>query len=473
MENYKKNQILLLDIENIALGGSGLAHRDGFTFFVKNSLPQQKVNAKIIRLKKNYAEAVPVEIVRHSPFEIKPLCPHFGVCGGCLFQNLEYEEQLLQKQRQVQETMEHLGGFQNPPVHTILPSAEIYYYRNKMEFSFSDKRWITDAEIKSGKKLDRSFALGLHVSGTFDKVIDIEHCYLLSERSNQLVNFIREYARSSGIAPYSTRDHSGFWRFLVIRESKTLPQVMINLVTAESEPGRDLVKKLATEAIDNFPFVTTVQHNINRKKAQIAFGDEEILLFGAGYIEEQLGTQKYRISANSFFQTNTRQAERMYQLIAKLGNFSGTDVVFDLYSGTGSIAIFIAGLVKQVIAFEIVAAAIADAQINCQLNQIENCEFIAGELRHTISQTDELLEKFGQPSVVIVDPPRSGMHPEIPGKITALQPEKIIYVSCNPATLARDLKKFCEKDYQLVLLQPLDLFPHTAHCETVALLKRV
>lgn len=473
MENLKKNQIVQLEIDSIALGGSGVAHQDGFTLFVKKGLPQQKVRARVTRIKKNYAEAVAIEIIDHSPFEINPQCSYFGVCGGCLFQNLSYEEQLVQKQRQVRETMEHIGGFSNFAVHSILPSQEIYFYRNKMEFSFSDKRWITDEEISSAQKIDRSFALGLHVPGSFDKVIDIDHCFLLSERSNQIISFVRDYGRASGLASSITRDHSGFWRFLVIRESKTLNQLMVNLVTAENENGRDIVKKLADELIEDFPFITTMVHNINRKKAQIAFGDEEIQLFGPGFIEEQLGTKKYRISANSFFQTNTLQAEKLYQLVTKLGSFSKDDVVFDLYSGTGSIAIFIADLVKQVVGFEIVADAITDAQKNCQLNNIQNCDFIAGELRYTINDPADLIQKYGKPSVVVIDPPRSGMHPKIPENIVALQPEKIIYVSCNPATLARDLKVLCEKHYQIHLIQPLDLFPQTAHCETVVLMNRV
>ena len=472
MKKLNKNELIEVDVETLALGGKGVAHLNGFTVMIKGALPQQKIEARITRRKKNYAEAKLKTILTQSPDAVTPRCEYFGTCGGCSFQNLAYEEQLNQKQRQVKETLEHLGGFSNIEVDQIIPSAEIFFYRNKMEYSFSNQRWLLPEEIRTSQIIDNNLALGLHIPGRFDKVLDIHQCFLLSERSNEILNYVRQSARTSGLAPYSTRDHSGFWRFLVFRESKTLGQLMMNLVTAEHAEGEKAVAKLADKLMEEFPFVTTFIHNINRKKAQIAFGDEERIIYGAGYIEEKLGTKKYRISANSFFQTNTLGAKKMYELIAELGEFDKSQVVYDLYSGTGSIGIFISDLVKKVVGCELIQHAIEDAKINCLLNNINNCEFIQGDLLKIIADPQNLLQQHESPDVVIIDPPRSGMHPKLPEKILRLNPQKIIYVSCNPATLARDLKLLCESAFKISRVQPIDMFPHTAHCETVVLLIR-
>ncbi len=472
MKKIRKNEVIEVTIESLAFGGLGVAHYDGFTLFIKRALPYQKVAARLTRIKKNYAEAKVVDVLEHSTAEVEPKCSHFGVCGGCLFQNLDYREQLTQKQNQIRETLEHIGGFADVEILPIIPSHSLFHYRNKMEFSFSDRRWLTKEEIESTEPLDKDFALGLHIPGVYDKVLDINGCFLLSERSNQVVKLIRDYAINSELKPYTTKDHTGFWRFLVIRESKKLDQMMVNIVTADAENGDKVIKKLAYFLVEQFPFITTVVHNINRKKAQIAFGDEERILIGPGYIEEMLGTKKYRISANSFFQTNTLQAERLYQLVAEWGDFRESDIVYDLYSGIGSIAIFIADLVERVLGMEVVPEAVYDASINSKLNNIDNCEFILGDLKEIIKNPALFMRKYRQPDVVIIDPPRSGMHPKLPVKILQLKPRKIIYVSCNPSTLARDLKMICEGPYRISKVQPIDMFPHTAHCETVVLLEQ-
>jgi len=471
-KKFKKNEVIEVEIESLILGGAGVAHVDGFTVFIKRALPLQKIEAQITKRKNNYAEARIKTILTHSPNEVSPECEHFGTCGGCLFQNLNYEEQLQQKQRQVKETLEHLGGFSDIKVDPILPSLENFFYRNKMEYSFANQRWLLPQEMNPSQIIDNNFALGLHIPGRFDKVLNINKCFLLSERSNDVLNFVQQYTKSSGLAPYSSKDHSGFWRFLVFRESKTLDQFMVNLVTAENAKADKEVIKLADQLKKEFPFITTFIHNVNRKKAQIAFGDEEGIIFGDGYIEEKLGTKKYRISANSFFQTNTLQAEKMYELIAELGDFNQDQVVFDLYAGTGSIGIFISDKVKKVIGCELVAQAIEDAKINCTLNKISNCEFIQGDLLKILTDHQDTINGFGSPDVIIIDPPRSGMHPKLPEKILQLNSQKIIYVSCNPATLARDLKLLCESTFKITRVQPIDMFPHTAHCETVVLLER-
>ncbi|UCE06360.1 MAG: 23S rRNA (uracil(1939)-C(5))-methyltransferase RlmD [bacterium] len=471
MDGPKAKAIIELKIESLAFGGKGVAHLDGFTVFVDRGLPGQKVKARITRKKENYAEAVIIEVVSHSLFEVAPQCPYFGTCGGCLFQNLDYNEQLNQKRRQVKESLEYIGGFKDIEVLPTLPSPEIYYYRNKMEFSFSRLRWLTNDEIQSSKKFDRDFALGLHVPKYYDKVLDIDQCFLLSERSNQILRLVKDFARQSDLLPYTTVNHSGFWRFLVIRESKRLDQMMVDLVTADHASGNEVIQSLARLLARQFPFIRTIVHNISRKKTQVAYGDVEHVIFGSGYIEELLGSRKYRISANSFFQTSTLQAEKLYQLIVDWGQFRKDQKVYDLYSGIGGIAIYIANQVKKVVGFELIPQAIDDAKVNCKINSIDNCHFIEGDLKDNLANPLEIVEKFGQPSVIIIDPPRSGLHPKLPKKILQLKSEKIIYVSCNPATLARDLSLLCRDHFKIISVQPVDMFPHTVHCEVVVLLE--
>ncbi len=472
MSGIKKQTIVVLKLESIAFGGKAVAHHDGFTIFVERGLPGQRVKAKIIHKKNNYAEARIIEIISPSATEVVPRCPYFGHCGGCLFQNLDYNEQLVQKHRQVKESLEHIGRFKDVEVLPTLPSPEIYFYRNKMEYSFGRLRWLTETEINSGVNFKKDFALGLHVPKHYEKVLDIDQCWLLSEKSNQLFRAVKDFARQSDLLPYTTADHSGFWRFLVIRESKLLNQMMINLVTADNCKDNEIIESLTQLLIEQFPFITTVVHNISRKKAQVAFGDVEHNIFGPGFIEELLGSKKYRISANSFFQTNSQQAERLYQLVVDWGHFQKDEIVYDLYSGSGGIAIYIADRVKKVIGFELTPQAIADAKINCQINFVENCHFIPGDLKDNLSKPDEIVKQYGNPSTVVIDPPRSGLHSKLPESILRLQPEKIIYVSCNPASLARDLNLLCREYFKIISVQPVDMFPHTAHCEAVVLLKK-
>ncbi|MBC8182532.1 23S rRNA (uracil(1939)-C(5))-methyltransferase RlmD [candidate division KSB1 bacterium] len=469
---FKRNEIVEATIESLAFGGSGVAHIDGFTILIKGVLPLQKVEAQITRNKKNYAEARLTKILFHSPFEVTPRCEYFGTCGGCRLQNMIYEEQLNQKQRQVKETLIHIGGFSDIEMEEILPSPETFFYRNKMEYSFSDQRWLTNKEIQSSQIIKNNYALGLHIPGRYDKVLDINQCFLLSERSNEILNFVRSFTRDSGMRLYASKGHTGFYRFLVFREAKTTGQFMVNLVTAENHEGEKLTVELAGSLKETFPFITTFVHNVNRKKAQIAFGETERIIFGPGYIEEKFGDKIYRISTNSFFQTNSLGAEKMFQLIKEWGAFDKRQVVYDLYGGTGSIGIFISDAVKKIVGIELVPQAIEDAKTNCLINDINNCEFIQGDLLKVLRDAGGFVKQYETPDVVIIDPPRSGMHPKLPEKIIQLNPTKIIYVSCNPATLARDLKVLCESAFRIKRVQPIDMFPHTAHCETVVLLER-
>ena len=472
MTLFKRGSILELTIESLAMGGKGVAHFNDFTIFVDRAIPGQVVTAQIYRKKRRYADARIIDIIKKTSDEVPAKCSHFGTCGGCRHQNLEYDKQIGYKRDQIFDTLNHVGGFTDIKVENTIPSPKIYHYRNKMEFSFSDKRWLTIDEIANSSSInDKDFALGFHIPGRHDKVLDVKKCFLHSELSNDIFLFIKKWTKKSSLLPY-TIDHTGFLRFLIIREALYTKQILINLVTAERPNLYEKVDELQQALSDLFPQITTIVHNINKKKAQIAFGDEERILFGPGYITEKLDDYIFQISANSFFQTNSVQAVNLYNKILEFGQFSKNNIVYDLYCGTGSISIFISKLVNHVVGFELVTQAISDAHHNCQLNNIGNCSFEQGDLRELIKDTNHIISKYGKPDIIVVDPPRSGMHPSLPAKIIELSPEKIVYVSCNPATFARDLKLLCADNYFLQKIQPVDMFPHTPHCEVVALLSR-
>ncbi len=469
----KKGSEIELEIESLAFGAKGLARLNGYVVFVERALPGQRLRAQITKKKPGYAEARPLEVLRQSPDYIPPRCSHFAECGGCLVQNFSYEKQLEAKRRQVEETLIHLGGIAQPPMAIALGSPQQFFYRNKMEFSFARQRWLTRDEITSAQTVgERNFALGLHARNCYDKTLDVQECFLLSEKSNHILAAVRAFAKSSGLLPYTTRDHTGFWRFLVIREGKRTNETMVNIVTADAPEGRNTVAELSAALLQQFPDLTTIVHNINRGKAQIAFGEEEIILHGVGYLRERLGDCTFQISANSFFQTNTLGAERLYAVAAEFASLTGAETVFDLYCGAGTIAIFISKRAKKVVGFEIVPEAIRDAMLNCGLNQVDNCNFVLGDLKDELARVPLLTQRWGRPEVVIADPPRAGMHPRVLQKILELAPQRIVYVSCNPATFARDVRVLCHQDYHLEKVQPVDMFPHTAHCEVVGLLAR-
>jgi len=469
----KKGAEIELTIDALALGGKGVARKNGFVIFVEGALPGQRVKARIYRKKTNYAEGRALQVVRQSPLVVSARCPHFGVCGGCLFQNLAYEAQLHHKRQQVLESLEHIGGFRNPPVGETLPSEELYYYRNKMEFSFGERRWITEAEIgNEALEKPKDFALGLHVRGRYDRVLDLETCFLQSHLSVEVLQSVREFTYRSGIRPYTTRDHTGFWRHLVIREGKNTGDFMVNVVTAEDPEKYPIVEDLAEQLRQRFPQITTIVHNINRKRSQVAEGDEERILYGPGKIHERLGRYVFQISANSFFQTNTKSAEKLYQRIVELAECQGDELVYDLYCGAGTISIFLSPKARTVVGFEVVGDAIRNAYENCRQNGITNCSFLQGDIKDEMARVGLLLARWGQPDLVVIDPPRAGMHPKVVKRILELHAPRLIYVSCNPATLARDLKELCARSYELKYVQPVDMFPHTVHCEVVTVLER-
>lgn len=470
----KKGIELTLKVESLAFGGQGLARVNGHVVFVEGAIPGQEVIAKIFRKRKGYAEARAIEVVQESVHATDPRCPHFGECGGCRLQNLNYQAQCEFKKQQVEETLRHIGGMAESTVHETIPSPDEFYYRNKMEFSFGDRRWLSKREIAAETiTKPRDFALGLHVRGRFDKIIDLDTCYLQSALSVEIVNFIRPSVVESQIRPYNTRDHSGFWRHIVIREGKNTGENMVIVVTADREEFHGVVDQLCQALQQQFPDITTIIHSINRKKAQVAIGDELRVLFGPGTITEKIGKCLFQISPNSFFQTNTRGAELLFNKVLDLADFSGGETVFDLYSGAGTISLHISDRVQRVIGFELVEDAVNDARVNCGLNGVENCEFVAGDLKDSL---ERMRKKGGipeRPHAVIIDPPRVGMHQKVVQEVLLSGPGKIVYLSCNPATFARDAELLCQGGYHLQEVQPVDMFPHTPHIELVSLFRRV
>jgi 23S rRNA (uracil1939-C5)-methyltransferase len=474
----KRGDILELQIDKYAFEGKGVARifregngekKSGYVVFVNGGYPGDKVQARISKTRKSYAEASVEKIISPSPERIKAECKYFGECGGCRQQDLNYSAQTGYKQQQVKEIFEKMGGLSGFQIDDIIPSEKIFYYRNKMEFSFTEKRWLTKEEIRSGNQLDKDFALGLHVPAVYDKVLDIDECFLQSKLSNEILNFTRKFFRERNTSVYSTQTHNGFLRNLVIKQSQHTNEIMVNLVTSSEHD--EIMKEYSNSLISVFPQITTIINNINLKKAAVATGDYEKIYFGEGYIFDYIGKYKFRISANSFFQTNTLQAEKLYDTVLEFSELQGDEIIYDLYSGAGTIAIYLSEKVKQVFAFESVESAIKDAEENVIVNNITNVRFITADLyKSFLPLIDE--KNLPAPDKIIIDPPRSGMHKNTVDDVIKLNPGRIVYVSCNPTTQVRDIKLLVEAGYNLIKIRPVDMFPHTYHIENVALLKR-
>lgn len=472
MEEIRKGNELDLTVEKLTFGGKAMARVNGFVVFIEQAVPGQKLRVRITRKKRQYAEAQTVAVLSQSPLHVEPFCRHFGICGGCRWQNLPYEEQLHWKRTHVLECLAHLEGVQEALAESTVASPQTQYYRNKMEFTFSSRRWLSPQEIAATEvRYSRSFALGLHARGAFNKVFNLDECYLESPQSVAILRETRQWCRDSGLAAYNTLDHQGFWRFLVIREGKRTAQTLLHIITAGHAEQDKVVDDLAQHLLDRFPQITTIVHSVSRKKAQVAVGDASRVVMGPGFIEEIVGNLRFQISAHSFFQTNPQAAEKLYESIAGLAELSGRETVWDLYCGTGSIAIGLAARVQRVVGFEVVEEAVVDAYRNCQVNGIENCFFRTGDLKDSIKEARTRTSLGPPPEVVVTDPPRSGMHPRVVQAIQELAPKRIIAVSCNPSTLARDLNFFLDQ-YEIRDIQPFDLFPHTPHIECVVKLDR-
>ena len=481
--NVKKGEIVELEIEKYAFEGRGVAKVDKgsivpesidesknkYVVFVDGSYPGDVVKASLTKIKKSYAKASIEEIIKPSELRINARCKFFGTCGGCKQQDLDYTTQTKFKQQQIEEIFEKMSGFKDFIIEEIIPSEKVFFYRNKMEFSFAEKRWLTNEEIISEKEIEKDFALGLHIPRVFDKVLDIDECFLQSEESNKILNFSRNFFKERNVSIYSTKTHEGFLRNLVVKQSRHSDDLMVNLVTS-SENG-ELLQNYKEMLLSEIPQITTIVNNINLKKASVATGDYEKLLYGSGFIYDVIGKYKFRISANSFFQTNTLQAEKLYQTALNFAEMNGDEIVYDLYSGAGTISIFVSNYCKEVYAFESVESAISDAEENAKLNNINNVHFITSDLYKSFLPFVEE-KKLSKPHLIILDPPRNGMHKNAVNDVINLKPKKIVYISCKPTTQVRDIKLFTEAGYKLIKIKPVDMFPHTYHIENVALLIR-
>jgi 23S rRNA (uracil1939-C5)-methyltransferase len=458
----KKGQELVVDIEKLAYGGKGIARFDNQVVFVEGGIPGDRVEVRIRKIKKNYSDARLIKLVKSSSLRQSAPCSHFGFCGGCKWQNLEYQEQLRFKREQIVESLIHLADAKVVKVHPTLPSPLIFSYRNKMEFSFTDNRWLTPIQL-SDPAISKGFALGLHVPGSFDRVMQIEKCWLQDDIMNNILRRAYDYFKKSELPVFNLKTHQGLVRFLVIRKSFSYPEYMVNIVTFKE--ATETLSEFARLLVREIPPIKSVINTVNPRFAQIAFGEEEHVLFGSNHIREKIGDFTFTISANSFFQTNTLQAENLYHVVQKFAG-SGSGLIWDLYSGTGTIAMFLSRIARRVVGFELVESSLRDAEQNCRQNQITNCEFVAGDIRNNILYRNDI------PDVVVTDPPRSGMHPDIVNTLLDIRPSAIIYVSCNPTTMARDIKPLLPF-YQLKEIQPVDMFPHTYHIESVIRLELI
>jgi len=462
MKGIKRGHTIELEIVQTAFGGHGIARLDGLVVFVRGAVPGDRLKGRVIRKKKDYLEAKMVELSEPSPDRVQPPCPYSGHCGGCQWQHVKYDRQLAYKRDQVEETLARIGALRDIPVRDVLPSQNRFGYRNKMEFTFSDRRWILPAEFPLTGS-ESGFALGLHVPGTFHKVIDIDACLLQPDEGNRILRAVKDHVKGSGLSVYGLKSHRGFWRFLALRHSSSTGEWMVNVVT--SQENSTVTANLASSLAARFPRIRTVVNNVNTRKASIAVGERETVLHGDGIIKDHIGAYGFQISANSFFQTNTLGGETLYRQIAEYAELQGSETVLDLYSGTGTIPIFLSGRAGRIVGVEIGQSAVRDAEHNCHANEIHNCEFLWGDIKEC------LMGLRIKPDVVILDPPRVGVHKDALAPILGLEAERIVYVSCNPATMARDLEQMGQK-YDVVEVQPVDMFPHTYHIETVAKLHR-
>ena len=463
--DLKKGQEIELTIEALAYGGKGISRYDNFVIFVEKSIPGQKVLAYIYRKKKDYAEARIKEILSESSYFTNPQCKHFSTCGGCKTQHLSYAEQVNQKKNQVQHIFERQAGISDFIIDKVVSAQPIYNYRNKMEFTFSKNRWILEDEPDN---VESNFALGMHIPKRWDKILDIEECHLMPEIGSQIINYARELAKELALKPYDQRLHIGFLRYLVLRFGQNTNDLMVNLVTSYED--LDSLIPLVSKLTNRFPSITSVVNNINTRKADVAFGEREILLHGEPNLNEKLKNLTFQISSNSFFQTNSFMAEKLYEVILDGANLKGEEIAYDLYCGTGSISLFLAQKAKFVYGFDIIVSSIENAEQNAIINNIENVEFNVANLDTYFNNTKP--SRYPKPNVVIVDPPRSGMHKKMTQYLPKLKAETIIYVSCNPSTQARDTKLLQSNGYDLRKLTVVDMFPHTPHIETVGIFKK-
>ncbi len=458
-----------ITITDVAAEGKSLVRVDDMVVFVPFVVPGDVVDLQIKRKKKKHAEAVAVKFHSYSPDRVEPFCKHFGVCGGCKWQILPYDKQIAYKQQQVVDNLTRLGKVELPEVSPILGSAKTQCYRNKLEFTFSNKRWLTEQEIKENVQYDVMDGLGFHISGAFDKVLDITECHLQDDINNALRNGIRQYAHEHGLSFYDIRQQVGLLRNIIVRTSSTGELMVILACQVHEEEERQQMMDLLAYIDETFPQITSLLYVINNKKND-TIGDLDIETFsGKDHMFEEMEGLRFKIGPKSFYQTNSEQAYELYKVARNFAGLTGQELVYDLYTGTGTIANFVARQCREVIGIEYVPEAIEDAKVNAELNKLDNTKFYAGDMKDML--TTEFIAEHGRPDVIITDPPRAGMHQDVIDVLRFAAPTRIVYVSCNPATQARDLQ-LLDDMYRVAKVQPVDMFPHTHHVENVVLLEK-
>ena len=468
----KKKALPLLEkitITDVAAEGKALAKVNDLVVFVPYVVPGDVVDLQVKRKKNKYAEAVAVKFHEYSPKRAVPFCQHYGVCGGCKWQCLTYEDQIKYKQKQVTDNLTRIGKVELPEISPILGSEKTEFYRNKLEFTFSDKRWLTEDEVKADVQYDQMNAVGFHIPGAFDKVLAIEKCWLQDDISNQIRNTIRDYAYEHGLAFYNIRNHEGLLRNLMIRTSSTGELMVLLQVRVSADKDLDETKKLLAHVADKFPQITSLLYVVNNK-CNDTINDLDVEVFkGNDHIFEEMEGLRFKVGPKSFYHTNSEQAYNLYKVARDFAGLTGDELVYDLYTGTGTIANFVSRKAKKVIGIEYVPEAIEDAKVNSDINNITNTLFYAGDMKDMLTQ--DFINEHGRPDVIITDPPRAGMHNDVIDVILFAEPKRIVYVSCNPATQARDLQLLDVK-YKVMAVKPVDMFPHTHHVENVVLLEK-
>lgn len=446
-----------------------MAKVNELVIFVPYVVPGDVVDLQVKRKKNHYAEAVAVKFHEKSPLRTEPFCSHFGVCGGCKWQCLSYEEQLKYKQKQVFDNLTRIGKVELPEFRPILGSEKTRFYRNKLEFTFSNKRWLTEEEVKQDVKYDQMNAVGFHIPGAFDKVLAIDKCWLQDDISNQIRNAVRDYAYAHNFPFFDLRTQEGLLRNIMIRTSSTGELMVVLQCKVTDDEGRRKMEEILQFMADSFPQITSLMYVINNK-CNDTIGDLDVEVFkGNDHIFEEMEGLRFKVGPKSFYQTNSEQAYNLYKVAREFAELTGNELVYDLYTGTGTIANFVARQARKVVGIEYVPEAIEDAKVNSDLNGIDNTLFYAGDMKDIL--TNDFIAEHGRPDVIITDPPRAGMHNDVIDVILAAEPKRIVYVSCNPATQARDLQLLDGK-YKVTAVQPVDMFPHTHHVENVVQLER-
>ena len=471
MSRKRKPLPILTDIliTDVAAEGKAIAKVDNLVIFVPYVVPGDVVDLQIKRKKHSYAEAEAIAIKKYSELRAKPFCKHFGVCGGCKWQCLPYEEQLRFKQKQVWDNLTRIGKIELPEMLPILGSKHVARYRNKLEFGFSNKKWLTSEQVASGVQFDCMDAVGFHIPGAFDKILDIEECHLMDDINNRLRNGIRAYALAHGLTFFDLRQQTGLLRNMMLRTSATGEIMLLMQFCMRGADDEAQAKALLEHLHTSFPEVTSLLY-VNNTKCNDTIGDLDVITFaGTPFIYETMEGLRFKVGPKSFYQTNTEQAYELYKVARDFAALTGDELVYDLYTGTGTIANFVARQARQVVGIEYVPEAIEDAKVNAALNGLDNTLFYAGDMKDIL--TTGFIERHGKPDVIITDPPRAGMHADVVNAILFAAPRRIVYVSCNPATQARDLALF-DTDYRVTKVQPVDMFPQTHHVENVVCLER-